>query len=287
LLIANCGAGDKQIKIAETNRVLLASPQTGVYIYAQQNSSTMRTILTLTPFKRISLTCLCIATVLITSCGDEKSGADETKKEKTADNPVKLPEYILVESKVDGEDATYRVQTGDTLPNKEECIAIFRKVADIKEGPATRNTAVFFTRGGFSAMADAHAHVSYTKSDSEPKFVLQTASNADLKRIEALTFDSIPSRKLIVELLEAQGMKIFIYKKSGGGYLGVWMFGSGSYDIEPLQAVSADHANGLVFKRTEDGETFTYKEDDTGRMLEVYTGNNTLYNSYRIIKRGE
>jgi len=49
----------------------------------------------------------------------------------SAPTTVTLPPYTVVQSNVDGKDNVYRVQVGDTLPDKKRSIALARKVADI------------------------------------------------------------------------------------------------------------------------------------------------------------
>jgi len=229
-----------------------------------------------------------LAFSLLTSCNEGKPEAKSNteKASPKASTAITLPEYTVVKSEVDGNDASYRVQTGDTLPNEQECIAIFKKVTGIEEGPATRNTAVYFTRAGFSALADAQAYVMYTKTDEKPKYLLQSATNDHLKKVESLTFDSIPNKKLIVECLEAQGAKIIIYQKPSGEYFDVLIFGDGTYEIEALKAAPGNSPESIVLYKIEDGEKFTYKEDKTGKTIEVYNGNNSLFSGYKILKKG-
>lgn len=245
-------------------------------------------------FSRLHLSKAClygavgITFLFLGSCNEgmqeaKKDAENASVKESAA---IALPAYTVVQSDVDGKDASYRVQVGDTLPNEQESIAIFKKVTGMEEGPATRNTAVYFTRAGFSALVDAQAYVMYTKSDKEPKYMLQSASNDVLKKVAALTFDSIPDKKPVAELLEAQGAKMIIYQKPSGEYFNVYLFESGGYDIEPMKAGPGNSADAIVLTRTEDGEKFTYKEDKTGKTMEVYNGDNTLYNSYKILKKG-
>lgn len=232
-----------------------------------------------------------LALFILTSCNEgkpeEKSTAAATETPAPKPAPaVNLPEYTIVERDITAKDASYRVQVGDTLPNEQESIAIFRKVTGIEEGPTTRNTAVFFTRAGFSALIDAQASVSYLKSNEKPEYKLLSASNDQLKKIAALTFDSIPKKKMIVECLQAQGAKLIIYQKPSGEYFEVLLFESGSYDLEPLKAGKGNSPESIVLYKTEDGEKYTYKEDNTGTTLEAYNGNNVLFDSYKIIKKG-
>ena len=253
----------------------------------------MQAITTSFSLPKFSKLCLCtavgLAFLLLTSCNE---GKPETKSNTENPSPKEsttttLPEYTIVKSDVDGSDASYRVQVGDTLPNEQESIAIFRKVTGIEEGPAPRNTAVYFTRAGFSALADAQAYVMYTKTDEKPKYLLQSATNDHLKKVESLTFDSIPNKKLIVECLEAQGAKIIIYQKPSGEYFEVLIFGDGTYDdIVPLKAAPGNSPESIVLYKIEDGEKFTYKEDKTGKTIEVYNGNNSLFSAYKILKKG-
>lgn len=244
--------------------------------FYNQTAKTMKA----TTFFLLSLLFLC-------SCGDVTQEA-ETNTENagsTESKSVTLPAYTVVKSDVDGKDAAYRIQVGDTLPNEQESIAIFRKVTGIENGPTPRNTAVYFTRAGYS-IHDAQAYVMYLKSDNEPQYKLQSASNDRLKKIAALTFDSIPNKKMIVECLEAQGAKIIIYQKPSGEYFNVMIFESGSYDIEPMKAGPGNSASTTVLTKTEEGEKFTYKEDPTGKIMEVYNGENIVINSYKILKKG-
>jgi hypothetical protein len=227
-----------------------------------------------------------LALLFLCSCGEvtqeaEKNTDNTSSKENTF---IQLPDYTVVKSDVDAKDASYRIQVGDTLPNEQQSIAIFKKVSGIEEGPVSRNTAVYFTRAGYS-IHDAQAYVMYTKSDNEPQYKLQSASNDRLKKTEALTFDSIPNKKMIVECLEAQGAKIIIYQKPSGEYFKVMIFESGGYDIEPMKAGPGNSASTIVLNITEDGEKFTYKEDLTGKTMEVYNGENIVINSYKILKK--
>lgn len=226
--------------------------------------------------------CSAIFSYLV-SCSDEKSNTSTDNKENSQ---AAVQPYTIIKSNIEGNDATYRVQVGDTLPNEQESIAIFKEVAGIKDGPAERNTAVYFTRSGFSANADAHAYVRFTKSDEAPQYKLQSASNARMKEAETFTFDSLPEKKLVAELLDAQGSKIAIYKKGSNEYFKVVIFSKGSYDIEPMKPASGNSEDKIVISKKEDDETFTYKEDETGTMIEVYNGNNSLFNSYKILKKG-
>jgi hypothetical protein len=90
---------------------------------------------------------------------------------------------------------------------------------------------------------------------------------------------------MIVECLEAQGAKIIIYQKPSGEYFKVMIFESGGYDIEPMKAGPGNSASTIVLNITEDGEKFTYKEDLTGKTMEVYNGENIVINSYKILKK--
>jgi hypothetical protein len=216
----------------------------------------------------------------LTACdGGPESNTNEEKA--TATETLALPPYTIVKSDADREDATYRVQVGDTLPDEQQSIAIARKVAGIENMP-NRNTQVFLTRAGFSALADAHAHVTFLTSAEKPEYVLQSGSNTRLKEAESLIFDSIPNKKLIVECIVSSGAKMFIYQKPAGEYLKVLVFSPGSYDIEPVKA----EENPQVFTMMEEGEKFTYKLNESGETMELYNGHNSLMNSYKVIKKG-
>lgn len=226
-----------------------------------------------------------MAMLLLISCGGESDSTAATDTTTSAEN-ITLPPYTIVKQDVDGKDATYRIQVGDTLPNEQESIAIFRKVSGIADNKTSRNTAVYFTRAGFSAIADAHAYVMFTKSDEAPQYKLQTADNASMKAGEALTFDSIDNKKLVVEMMDAHGSKTIIYKMPSGEYKRVIIFGGGSYDISTMKGGPGNSAEKIVLIRKDDDETFTYKEDETGKMIEVYNANNSLFNAYKILKKG-
>jgi hypothetical protein len=166
---------------------------------------------------------ICVCTTLaLTSCGQINTAAEASAEEKTTATaeevtvPLTVPDYTIVKSEVGGSDAAYRVQVGDTLPSEPECLDIFQQVTRMEAGPATRNTAVYFTRAGFSPLISPHAYVMQTKGEAAPRFLLQTASNERLQQAAALRFDSIPGKQLVVECLEAQGAKIFIYQKPSG-----------------------------------------------------------------------
>lgn len=216
----------------------------------------------------------------LTACdGGPESGSSE--EEATATEAVALPPYTIVASDVDEKDARYRVQVGDTLPDEQQSIAIARKVSGIENMPA-RNTAVFLTRAGFSALADAQARVTFLTSAEKPEYVLQSGSNTRLKEAESFTFDSIPNKKLIVECIQSSGTKMFIYQKPSGEYLKVLVFSPGSYDVEPMKG----EGNPLVFTKTEEDEKFTYKLNESGETMEVYNGNNSLIHSFKVIRKG-
>jgi hypothetical protein len=107
-----------------------------------------------------------------------------------------------------------------------------------------------------------------------------------LKKSNHSQFDSIPNKKRIVECLEAQGAKIIIYQKPSGEYFEVLIFGDGTYEIEILKAAPGNSPESIVLYKIEDGEKFTYKEDKTGKTIEVYNGNNSLFSGYKILKKG-
>ncbi|HEX6431886.1 MAG TPA: hypothetical protein VF008_29545 [Niastella sp.] len=237
----------------------------------------------LTVSKRWRHTTIAILLVSLTACdgGPESTSSEDSREEATATEAVALPPYTIVESDVDSKDARYRIQVGDTLPNEQESIAIARKVAGIENKP-TRNTGVYFTRAGYTALADAQARVIFLVSEEKPEYALQSETNARLKEIESFTFDSIPDKKLIIECIESAGTKMFIYQKPSGEYFKVLVFSPGSYDIEPMKA----EGNPQVFTKTEEGEKFTYKLNESGTSMDVYNGNNTLFNSFKVIRKG-
>ncbi|GEM_PF-2839805 len=228
---------------------------------------------------------LLLLSLTLAACGNEATVPSEGEKE-AKNTSIVVPPYTLIKSDLDRKDAIYRVQVGDTLPSEQEAIALFRKVTGIKEGQATRNTVVLLTRDGYSALADAQAAINFMKDDEAPTFRLQSASNETLKKAESLSFDSIPDKKLVVELLESQGSKIIIYQKPSSQYFKVLLYSGGSYDIESMKSGHGNSPHNIVLTKTEDGETFTYKEDDLGKSMDVYNGNNAHFNSYKIIKRG-
>lgn len=233
--------------------------------------------------KRLFFNFLAILLLSLTACGDETEAEPAASEASPAVNTATavIPPYTVVHSEVDGKDAKYRVQVGDTLPDEEQSIALARKVAGIENMPSV-NTAVYITRAGFSALADAHAYVMFLNSEEKPSYKLQSSSNDRLKEIVALTFDSIPNKKLIFECLDAAGTKVFIYQKPAGDYIKVLVFDDRSYDIEPMKA----EKNAQVFTKTEDDEKFTYKLNETGETMEVYNGNNSLLKSFRVLRKG-
>lgn len=227
-----------------------------------------------------------MATVTLISCGDESASPDSSAESKTTTTDVPTPPFTIVKSDIGGNDARYRVQVGDSLPNEEQAMALFKKIAHYEGGTATRNTSVYLTREGFAPLLDAHAHVSMSKGDEKPKYVIQTASNDRLKELAELSFDSIPNKTLIVEFLDAGGSKRGVYKKPSGGYLYVIMFGKDNYEVESIKLGKGHTADQIELVTTGDDDSFTYKEDETGTMLEVYTSEGKLYNAYKILKKG-
>lgn len=226
-----------------------------------------------------------MAIVTFVSCGDESAEPASATESNAAATDVPTPPFTIVKSDVSGNDARYRVQVGDSLPNEEQAIALFRKIAHYEGGTATRNMSVYLTREGFAPLLDAHAHVSMSKGDEKPKYVIQTASNDRLQELAGLSFDSIPNKTLIVEFLDASGSKRGVYKKPSGGYLYVTMFGKDSYDVESIKLGKGHSADQIELVTTGD-DSFTYREDETGSMLEVYTSEGKLYNAYKILKKG-
>jgi hypothetical protein len=113
-----------------------------------------------------------------------------------------------------------------------------------------------------------------------------TKADDELKKAEALTFDSIPNKKLVVECLVAQGAKMIIFQKSSGEYFNVFIFRSGDYEFEPMKAGPGNSNASIVLYRIENDEKFTYKKDKAGKTIEVYNGDNLLINGYKILKKG-